>query len=238
MTSLISFFGWAGSVFFAGLLVFVATPLVVSAFADYEQKLKIMDFYVGLATKAQERTTLMARENRGVNWNASSYDAKRGEEKVSMNGQKLRFNDTATRMSRLKNHLFGICHERYSCFIDARDLILGEIASEKKMAGDLEGDGEFSVRNELRAADMKQGRRMIKGDSRPTWSESAATFIKNSLEKYRNTGDLLRITALALLFLAGFVPVWYVMSSGGGGGGGAPTVPMPMGMLDVVGVLL
>lgn len=235
--SLFTVAAYSMSAFLAGLLVFLVAPLILAELGDYQAKTKILRRYVAYATKANERTVLLAREHGGLDWLRSSFDARRGEETVTSGGQELRFNDAASRMSRLRTRPFGIAHESFATFVDARDLTLGEQAMEHKQSGDLEPRGSFAVDGDLRAAAPDAARRVVQGSTSPTDSESAATFIEHSLAKYRNTGDLIRVTVLAMLFLAGFVPVWYVGSNGGGGGGAPPTNPVPI-MMDLVGVML
>lgn len=222
---------WAVVGLLSGVLIFIATPILVGPYLGVGSRQRILDFYVSMAMVACGRAQLLRRLHGGHTIRASEYDSKHEAEKFSLGGETKHAEDVANLMSRLHNKPFGMVYEDSNVIVDPLHAEAGEIHSEQVAAGKHQAtervtgeDGETREREvytpdlpipeATRLVDLVHISSLVPGSAKLGDTEQAEEYVKISLEGFKSASTMEYMIVL-MGFGVGFGVVFLAMSQGG-----------------------
>lgn len=222
---------WAVVGLLSGVLLFIATPIIVGPRLGASNRQRILDFYAEMAMVAFGRAQLLRRLHGGHTIRASEYDSKHEAEKFSLGGETKHAEDVANLMSRLHNKAFGMVYEDSNVIIDPLHAEAGEFHSEQVAAGkhqaaervtDENGETrerevytpDLPVPKVTRLVDLAHISSLVPGSAKLGDTEQAEEYVKISLEGFKSASTMEYMIVL-MGFGVGFGVVFLAMSQGG-----------------------
>lgn len=214
----------------SGVLLFIATPILVGPMLGVQYRQRILDAYTSMAMVAFGRAQLLRRLHGGYTLRSSEYDSKHEAEKFSLGGETKHAEDVANLMSRLHNKAFGMVYEDSNVVIDPMHAEAGEFHSEQVASGlhaateKVEQDGETKLKevytpdlpipSKTRLVDLAQISSLVPGSAKLGDTEQTEEYIKISLEGFKSASTMEYMVVL-IAFGVGFGVVFLAMSQGG-----------------------
>lgn len=220
-----------------GVLGYYLIPLVLGAIAPGKVPVQ---HYIGTSLGLLGRALAIKRKHGGWWLKKSSFDAKYGKERTSINGETQHFDDPESLMSRMYGWPFGVAHEKSGTITTPRYAELGEVLRDRVREGSLfyEHDGETYVNGYVRVADdddrlvnIDHALALMTGDAQPNTTDWAEEITVKSQSVFES-GNLVDYVGGLAAFGVAFGAVWFATQVGSNGGSGGSTISI--GMVDLM----
>jgi hypothetical protein len=243
---LLNFLIWGVVGLLAGLVCFLAVPVLVGPVLPPAWRQRVGDFYGALWTMALDRGGFVGRKSGGIDLAHSAFDAELEREKVPLDGEDHYYKDPGGRMSRLYNRPIGLWPEDGDLTVSPLDCALGRAderaAREYGNENVVEVDGEAQqfIRDQVHlprqreAVQIRDVLPILTNAASPKLPDITETFVEHSQSGF-GSRDIVGLMTMGILGAMGFGMTWFAFTQVDKvAPAGGVTVPIAMDMLGVM----